>query len=333
MLERRLQLIIVLLVMFMIVFSLIKHQQLQGLVASEAVKGPLKSTPVDRSELEVFAVPPIDDPSQAERLKLVKEHGFNLDKVATLMETRPDARLPILINSFTTQIASDWLFRLFLSKEAIEVVMRNDTIVEHTKTGKITIIPINHDFKHPGPPIVTVSNWMKQRTYWENFSPATWVFVFQLDSALCTPPTTGKFARPNEVRKKIEDYFRFDYIGAPLDCKGEGPGECDFNGGLSLRRRSYILDVIDNHMDKTDEWDAEDRFFVRIMRLMGANLPTREEAAGFSVQVEAPKRETYFGIHQVWKEMHDRGPEKDKVEREMIERCPEYMIAGPNEIL
>lgn len=340
--DRKLQFSIVLLLLIVFTLYLVRQQQLETIIEDKGEKhdSPQKSTyleghfpEVDYSGQDIFAPAAINDPSQFRKFNEVKKLGIYGNKIATLMETRPHERLPLVINSMISQISPDWLFRLYLSEEAAELLMKDQKIAEHIHSGKIIVVIINHDFKHPGPPIVTVSNFMKQRTFWENLAPATWVLVFQLDSVLCTPPTTGSWARPNEKRKKIEDYFIYDMIGAPLDCKGDGPGQCEYNGGLSLRNRPLLLQIIDENIRNTHDWDAEDRFFSRNLKRMGKRLPSREEAAAFSVQEEFPKSKTIFGIHQIWRSLHGKGPETDKKEQELIERCPEYTFAGPNEIL
>lgn len=348
--DRKLQLSLTLLSLLVFSLYLFRHQHLQTVLVTQDVEQQgtsraSQSPPnvptykereypgVDYSGQDKFTLPAISDPSQAGKLDGLRKLGINPDKVATLMETRAHHRLPLVINSMISQISPDWLFRLYLSQEANDLVMKNQKIAGHVRDGKVIIVLVTHDFKHPGPPIVTVSNFMKQRTFWENLAPATWVLIFQLDAVLCTPPTSGAWARPGEKRKKIEDYFQFDMIGAPLDCKGNGPGQCEYNGGLSLRNRPLILQIIDENIKNTHDWDAEDRFFSRNLKKLRGRLPTREQAAAFSVQEEFPKSETIFGIHQVWRSLHGKGPETDKKEKELIERCPEYMIAGPNEIL
>jgi hypothetical protein len=59
------------------------------------------------------------------------------------------------------------------------------------------------------------------------------------------------------------------------------------NGGLSLRRKSAMLNVLSHF-----EWDGkqnEDLFFCEKLKLLNANLPTFEVAKTFSV-------ETIFGL-------------------------------------
>lgn len=46
--------------------------------------------------------------------------------------------------------------------------------------------------------------------------------------------------------RSVDDYFQYDFVGAPI-ADGLGKG---YNGGLSLRKRSTILKVL-------EEWDWE----------------------------------------------------------------------------
>lgn len=46
--------------------------------------------------------------------------------------------------------------------------------------------------------------------------------------------------------RSVDDYFQYDFVGAPI-AAGLGKG---YNGGLSLRKRSTIMKVL-------EEWDWE----------------------------------------------------------------------------
>jgi hypothetical protein len=46
--------------------------------------------------------------------------------------------------------------------------------------------------------------------------------------------------------RSVDDYFDYDFVGAPI-AKDLGIG---YNGGLSLRKRSTILNIL-------DKWDWE----------------------------------------------------------------------------
>lgn len=51
----------------------------------------------------------------------------------------------------------------------------------------------------------------------------------------------------------MEDFLQYDFIGAPIDPKlGFGEG---FNGGLSLRNRSMMLDIV-----RWYDWKVDKKF-------------------------------------------------------------------------
>lgn len=89
-----------------------------------------------------------------------------------------------------------------------------------------------------------VSGFLTKAWVWEQLAPAGHVLIFQSDSILCS----------NSLLK-VDDFLQYDFVGAPIDpAYGEG-----FNGGLSLRNRSMVLDIIQNS-DWRGEFDtAEDK--------------------------------------------------------------------------
>jgi hypothetical protein len=76
---------------------------------------------------------------------------------------------------------------------------------------------------------------MTQAWLWEDLAPAEHILIFQSDSMLCA-----------NAARSVDDFFEFDFVGAPIR-KNLGKG---YNGGLSLRKRSTILKIL-------DQWDWE----------------------------------------------------------------------------
>jgi hypothetical protein len=75
-----------------------------------------------------------------------------------------------------------------------------------------------------------------------------------------------------------DGFLEWDFIGAPLSGS-----EAMFNGGLSLRNRTMILDILNEGNNWEEEtasgaWTlgGEDAWFSRKMQERGANLPSWE---------------------------------------------------------
>lgn len=63
---------------------------------------------------------------------------------------------------------------------------------------------------------------------WEDLAPAEHILLFESDSMICA-----------NAARSVDDYIKYDFIGSPIvDDKS--------TGGLSLRRRSTVLRVLEN---------------------------------------------------------------------------------------
>lgn len=109
--------------------------------------------------------------------------------------------------------------------------------------------------------------------FWHSL-PFDKVLIFQHDSGL--------------LRKGIEDYLKYDFIGAPLY-------HIDFpcmNGGLSLRSVPAMIEAC-MQLPWNPSLGNEDIYFCNLLkRLPGITLPSKEVAQSFSV-------ETIFGLGSV----------------------------------
>lgn len=90
---------------------------------------------------------------------------------------------------------------------------------------------------------------MTKSWLWESLAPAEHILIFQSDSMLCA-----------NAARSVDDYLEYDFVGAPIASHlGKG-----YNGGLSLRKRSSILRVLEefNWEETKKEGDRfEDQWF------------------------------------------------------------------------
>jgi hypothetical protein len=107
-------------------------------------------------------------------------------------------------------------------------------------------------------------------------------------------------------RAGVEEYLEYDYIGAPWHEKFSIAPSCRVgNGGLSLRRKSVMLDIAERCNRDHKLMLSEDVFFCVNMHLRNAESPgvyhlPGVEAAG-SFAVESLFRPSPFGLHKIWK--------------------------------
>lgn len=90
------------------------------------------------------------------------------------------------------------------------------------------------------------------------------ILIIQHDSAL--------------LRHGIEEFYKFDFIGAPIKWLSFPA----MNGGLSFRRKSAMLKIIENVPYNGTE--NEDLYFCRGAEQLGLSLPTFETAQKFSCE-------------------------------------------------
>lgn len=267
-----------------------------------------------------FLTPPIDHPEVADRMELMKKNGLNISNVAALFETRPVPHLVPLILHQIDQLPDDWPFRIFHNEDNIEMLLSDPKIVQHITTGKITLVSVSIDLSGWDAWIL-VGAYLTSPGIWENLSPAKKVLFFQSDSVICKASARG-----------IDDFMEYDYIGAPLLEAYAGdrlrPGELWMNGGLSLRNRELMMDLLDDDKYGIEnsykacrdrgEVVAEDAWWSRRMFEIGAHLPSVDVAKIFGVET------IYFdkpwSMHAPWKRMGQEDLDK------LSEWCPENLF-------
>lgn len=140
--------------------------------------------------------------------------------------------------------------------------------------------------------------------------------ILQADAMIC-----------GNSHRIVDEWLQYDFVGAPLSRDSQPK---KFNGGLSLRNRTMILDILSEGNSWEEETNAktfthgEDAWFSQKMEARGANLPNRYESLQFACQ-GYEHWDTFkepLGFHKVHKKIPDRI-------HEIMEWCPEIALAGP----
>lgn len=166
-------------------------------------------------------------------------------KAAVIIETRRSGQVIPLILHFAAVLGPDWPIVIYTSPENFGSFSTAHSLLRLQKAGRIVVRALAEGVYFPN--WDSVSGFLTSKWMWEDLAPAEHILIFQSDSVLCA----------NSVRS-VEDFFEWDLIGAPI-LPNFGIG---YNGGLSLRKRSSILRIL-------DEWDwkeatgmrAEDQWF------------------------------------------------------------------------
>jgi len=231
---------------------------------------------------------------------------FDAAKVAVIIEDRPLENLIPLIIHFSAVLGPSWPVVLFTSLTSIH---DSAALRRHLSSERVIIRSLPADLKFETH--FDVSLFLTQPWFWEQLAPAKNVLLFQTDSIIC-----------GNAQLSVDDFLDYDLIGAPIQEEWHGQG---YNGGLSLRNRALVLDIIEHDtkihpLNATAELDIdkyEDQWFYMRMLDHKANLPSEDIAKTFSVQTlfyEFP-----VGYHQ---------PEKfQKENMTLIEQwCPEVKL-------
>ena len=207
---------------------------------------------------------------------------------AVIIETRAHKALEFVLNNFLSTI--DVPFLLFcgnLNKTFCEDLLAGP-LVEYRNRVRLINMGIDTMKWTEYNRYVSTNRQFYDEIHTEHF------LLFQTDTML--------FPR---YKDNLNEFFQYDYVGAPWNNdRFGGVG----NGGLSLRRKTKMLEIMDT---VTYCGEPEDIYFCNNI-LVDLYRPTVEQAKRFSVEeVFHPES---FGCHQPWargfdKELIDAYPE------------------------
>ena len=211
--------------------------------------------------------------------------------VAVILDTRPLEKLVPLILHFSSVLGPQWPIHIFTSPLNEKAFSQSPAFVRQLNAGNMRFrelpegVPPDFQFHEPQ----LRSEFMTQTWLWEILAPAEYAFMFTAESMVCS-----------KSDKTLEDFFGYDFIGAPASEKlGSEKG---VSGGLSLRNRERMLEVSKNlnwkdekkgnrEPDGRSKANREDEWFWKKLKLfpvlgdgtIKSNLPTADIARKFSV--------------------------------------------------
>jgi hypothetical protein len=201
---------------------------------------------------------------------------------AVIVEPRKHKALPFVLENFLTNLSDEWDIIIMHGNKNEEYV---DDIIENSLSSfenRISKVNLNVD----NLTISDYNNMLKSKEFYEKI-PTEIFLIFQTDTVIC-----------ENDKDLINKFLEYDYVGAPWRNGGVG------NGGLSLRRKSKMLEIISNCPTKNEN---EDVFFAN--PCVDIYKPSYEDAKEFSVEQVYNKRS--FGVHKAWGEnMTDANIEK-----------------------
>ena len=212
-----------------------------------------------------------------------------MSKVAVIVETREHKALPFVLNNVMSVLPDGWSLQIFHGSNNLEYV-KKVTDTKLLKSREVIFSDLKVDSISADDSSLEI---MLTEDFWNRIIAET-VLYFECDSMLC----------PNS-EYKIEDFEHFDYIGGywgnVLD-----PLEFEYskvmNGGLSLRKKSFMLDIITNelqpYLDRGGN-PCEDYFVTDRIR----NKPKVKDVLSFSIDngyMYPLDGKAPFGLHKPW---------------------------------
>jgi len=204
---------------------------------------------------------------------------------AIIVEPRKHQALEYVLHNFLENLDDNWNVILFhgnLNKEFSENIIHNN-LKEYKH--RISLINLKVDNLKS---LREYSGLFLSKEFYDNI-PTEVFLVFQTDTIICS-----------KFKHFINDFIKYDYVGAPV--KGGMPWDDGNigNGGLSLRRKSKMLEILDKcKITNDDQQQYEDLYFsFPCEEVTEYNKPTLEEAKNFSI--EKMMNDKSFGLHKAY---------------------------------
>jgi len=175
----------------------------------------------------------------------------------------------------------------------------NHTLLQNSFSNEIANNKISlHHLNVDNLDILNYNHICTSIPFWESISSEN-ILVFQTDSTPCSKSTS-----------QIEDFYEYDYIGAPMDntlnnfihfyLLGKGI-YCNFknymNGGLSFRKKSKMIQVLKQY--PWDEKVPEDVWFCMALYQTNGKLPSKQIARTFSFESDKLENAKIpWGLHK-----------------------------------
>ena len=203
---------------------------------------------------------------------------------AIIIEPRKHAALEYVLENFVKNLDYNWNFIIFHGN-------LNEEYVKNIVNYKLSNYKNRITLKNLSVDNLTINDYNKilvSKKIYDDI-PTEVFLIFQTDSIIC-----------KEYKDLINFYIKYDYVGAPwMHHTKIG------NGGLSLRRKSKMLEIINNC--KYDN-EPEDMYFSLSCPYIYRNKPSFDDAKKFSV--ETIYSDISFGVHKPWTHFKDEEMKK-----------------------
>lgn len=200
---------------------------------------------------------------------------------AIIVEPRKHKALDFVLGNFLENLDSRWRIIVFHGTEN-EAFVKD--IIAAKGTDRITTANIGRSNLTKE----EYSAYMMSTEFLQKV-PTEIFLIFQTDSMICA-----------EHKNTLERFLKYDYVGAPwkeIPKEYERRGILVGNGGLSLRRKSKMLEILEKCPVSPSDV-PEDVFFALPCPAVRIYKPSVDIAKEFSLEMlDSPKS---WGIHRAW---------------------------------
>ncbi len=211
--------------------------------------------------------------NQNKKKIFVNEYFSNEKYTAIIIEPREHKALEFVLSNFLENLSEDWNFIIFHGNKNIDFInnLFNNSLKKYKYKVKLINLKVDN---------LTINDYNKllvSKDFYDYIDTEVFL-IFQTDALIC-----------NDYKDLINNFISYDYSGAPWKANDVG------NGGLSLRRKSKMLEIINNCKYKNE---PEDVYFSKGCNNIVINKPSVKDAKNFSV--EAIYNDISFGVHKPW---------------------------------
>ena len=198
---------------------------------------------------------------------------------AVIIEFRKHKAFSFVLSNFLENLSLEWKFIIFygnLNSDFINNIIDKELNIHK---NRITLCPLNFDNLTP----VEYSKLLiNNKSIYDNIQTELFL-IFQTDSIIL-----------EKNKHQINNFLKYDYVGAPW---GNNSKQDVGNGGLSLRRKSKMIKIMNKENDSRKNL-PEDCFFANATST-SLYKPKPDEAFLFSIE-NIHGNNYPFGCHKPW---------------------------------
>lgn len=207
---------------------------------------------------------------------------------AILIEPRSHPAMSFVLQNFAKNLSDEWNILILYGNLNIEYV--NNIINTELPEYKSRITTINLHIDN-----LTTSEYndlLKSETFYEYIHTETFL-IFQTDTLII-----------EKNKELINEFLEYDYVGAPwgetyLPEFGIHEYNAVGNGGLSLRKKSKMLEILEKNKETELFKKMNEDICFALQKNVQMKKPDFEKAKRFSI--ETIFSEKSFGIHCPWR--------------------------------